>query len=75
MVVSAGDMKGHVGRSNVDYDGMHGNSGYGDKKADVSRILEFADGLNLVICNTLFTKQESQMVTYAAGPVKSVVDF
>ena len=38
-------------------------------------ILEFADGLNLVVCNTLFVKQESQLVTYAAGPVKSKVDF
>jgi len=38
------------------------------------RILEFADGLNLVTCNTLFMKQESQMVTYAAGAVKSMVD-
>jgi len=38
-------------------------------------ILEFADGLNLVICNTLFTKQEAKLVTYLAGPVKSTVDY
>jgi len=37
--------------------------------------LEFADGLNLVICNTLFTKQEAKLVTYVAGPVKSTVDY
>jgi len=36
--------------------------------------LEFADGLNLVICNTLFTKQEAKLVTNVAGPVKSTVD-
>ena len=36
-----------------------------------TRILEFADGLNLVICNTLFTKQEAKLVTY----VKSTVDY
>ena len=36
---------------------------------------EFADRLNLVICNTLFMKQESQLVTYAAGHVKSTVDY
>jgi len=47
----------------------------GDRNTDGSRILEFADGLNLVICNTLFMKQESQLVTYAAGPVKSTVDY
>jgi len=38
---------------------------------DGSRILEFADGLNLVIYNTLFTKQEAKLVTYVAGQVKS----
>jgi len=37
--------------------------------------LEFADGLNLVICNTLFTKQGAKLVTYVAGPVKSTVDY
>ena len=62
-----------VGRSNAGYDRTHGGFGYGDRNADGSRILEFADGLNSVICNTLFMKQESQLVTYAAGPVKSTV--
>jgi len=75
MVVCAGDMNSHTGSSNVDYDGTHGGFGYGSRKADGSRILEFADGLNLVICNTLFTKQEAKLVTYVAGPVKSTVDY
>ena len=73
--VFAGDMNGHVGSSNVGYDGTHGGFGYGFRNADGSRILEFADGLNLVICNTLFTKQEAKLVTYVAGPVKSTVDY
>ena len=68
-------MNGHVGSSNVGYDGTHGSFGYGNRNADRSRILEFADGLNLVICNTLFMKQESQSVTSAAGRVKSTVDY
>ena len=46
MVVFAGDMNGHVGSSNVGYDGTHGGFGYGSRNADGSRILEFADGLN-----------------------------
>jgi len=58
-VVLAGDMNGHVGSSNVGYDGMHGGFGYGDRNADGSRILLVADGQKLVICNTLFMKQES----------------
>ena len=56
MVVLAGDMNGHVGSSNVGYDGKSGGFGYGDGNRDGSRILKFADGLNLVICNTLFMK-------------------
>jgi len=63
MVVFAGDMNGHIRSCNVGYDGTHGGFGYGSRNADVSRILEFADGLNLVICNTLFTKQEAKLVT------------
>jgi len=51
MVVLAGDMDGHVGSSNVGYNGTHGGFGYGDRNADGFRILEFADQLNLVICN------------------------
>jgi len=65
----------HIGFDFELYDGTHGGFGYGDKNADGSRILEFADGLNLVICNTLFMKQESQMVTCATGAVKSTVDY
>ena len=63
MVVFAGDMNGHVRSSNVRYDGTHGGFGYGSRNADGSRILEFADGLNLVICNTLFMKQVAKLVT------------
>ena len=47
MVVLAGDMNGHAGNGNAGNDGTHGGFGYGDRNADASRILEFADGLNL----------------------------
>jgi len=75
MIVLAGVMNGHVGSSNAGNDGTHGGFEYGDRKADGSRILELADGPYLVICNTLFMKQESQLVTYAAHPVKSTNDY
>ena len=55
--------------------GASGDFGYGSRNADGSRILEFADRLNLVICSTLFTKPEAKLVTYVAGPVKSTVDY
>jgi len=57
MVMLVGDTNGHDGSNSVGYDGMHGGYEFGDRNADGSRILEFADGLNLVICNTLFMKQ------------------
>jgi len=75
MVVLAGDMNEHIGSSNVSSDGTQGAFRYGDRNVDGSKTLEFADGLNLVICNTLLMKQESQLVTYAAGPVKRTVDY
>jgi len=56
-------MNGHVGTGNAGFDGKHGGYGYGVRNADGYRILEFIDGLNLVICNTLFMKQESKLVT------------
>jgi len=38
MVVLAVDVNGHVGSSNVDYDGMHGDFGYGDRNADQRKL-------------------------------------
>jgi len=58
MVVFAGNMNGHIGSSNVGYDGTHGCFGYGSRNADGSRILEFADGLNLVICNDILRSRK-----------------
>ena len=70
MVVLAGDMNGHVGSNNVGCDGTHCSYRYGVRTADGSMILEFADGLILVICNALFMKQESKLVTCIAGSAK-----
>jgi len=75
LVYSVALKRQKIGSSNVGYDGTHGGFGYGCRNADGSRILEFADGLNFVICNALFRKQEAKVVTYVAGPVKSTVDY
>jgi len=53
--------------SNVGYDGTHGGFGYGSKNADGSRIMEFADGLNLVICNTLIVYEAGSQVGNICG--------
>jgi len=52
MAVAAGDL-GHSGTL--------GRCGYGSRNANGARILEFADRLNLVICNT----QEAKLVSHA----------
>ena len=66
MVMLACDINRHVGSCNVSYDGTHCGYEYGVRNADGCSILEFAnaDRLNLVICNTLFMKQEYKLVTY-----------
>ena len=50
-------------KCNVGCDGTRGSFRYAVWNADSSMILEFADRLNLVICNTRFMKQESKVVT------------
>jgi len=75
MVVLVGDMNGYAGSNTVCYNGTHGGYGFGDRNANGTRILEFANGLNLVICNTMFMKQESKLVTYVAGSAKFTVDY
>jgi len=42
--VFAGDMNGHVGSSNVGYDGTHGGFGYGSRNTDGSRIMNLQMG-------------------------------
>jgi len=62
----------HVRSSNVGYDGTHGGCVYAASNAADSGILGVCRWV--CICNTLFMKQESKLVTYVAGSVKSTVD-
>ena len=75
VVIVAGDLNGHVGKTSSGYEGVHGGFGYGDRNVEGVRILEFGDAMNLVICNTMFTKDDMKLVTYESGSVKSVVDY
>jgi len=75
MVVFAGDMNGHVGSSNVGYDCTHGGFGYRDMNADGSMILEFARWAKLSHLQHIVREAGTQLVTYAAGLVKSMVDY
>jgi len=70
MVVLAGDMNGHVGIMLAMMEcmvvmGME----LGIQDFGVCRQAK------LVICNTLFMKQQSKLVTYVRGPAKTAVNY
>ena len=62
-----GDFNGHVGRSSLGYDGIHGGFGWGECNGEGERILEFADSLDMVVGNTFFTKDDEKLITYKSG--------
>ena len=70
-----GDFNGHVGRSSVGYDGIHGGFGWGERNRDGERILEFADSLDMVVGNTFFKKDDKKFITYKSGNCATVIDY
>ena len=55
---------GHVGALADGYEGVHGGSGFGVRNTEGVRILEFGDALDMVVCNTMFKKRPSRLITY-----------
>ena len=74
-IVLGGDLNGHVGDRTDGYQGVHGGYGYGNRNAEGERVLEFCDAMDMSVCNTLFKKEESKLVTYESGGVRSTVDY
>ena len=62
-----GDFSGHIGTNAAGYDGVHGGYGFGDRNMDGERLLEFAESLDVVICNSLFKKRKIHLVTYSSS--------
>uniref|UniRef100_UPI00358F5306 craniofacial development protein 2-like n=1 Tax=Myxine glutinosa TaxID=7769 RepID=UPI00358F5306 len=75
VVVVGGDLNGHVGRSIDGFEGVHGGYGYGVGNGEGERILEFADGADLLICNTQFQKEDNKLVTCTSGGSTTTVDY
>src|SRR5260221_7834353 len=69
-----GDLNGHVVVKIDGYEGVHGGHGFGTKNMEEGRILEFGDAMDLVVCNTMFKKEESKLVTYESGGTRSTID-
>ena len=69
------DFNCHVGTSADGFDGVHGGKGYGARNAEGEMLLELAAAMKLCVVNTWFQKEETKIVTYESGGMKTVVDF
>ena len=70
-----GDFNGHVGRSSLGNDRIHGGFGRGERNRDGKRILEFADSLDMVVGNTFFKKDDEKLITNESGNCATVIDY
>ena len=68
-------MNGHVGKTTAGYEDVHGGFGYGVRNAEGACILEFGLTLDMVVCNTLFNKHRSRLITYSSGGVNTQIDY
>jgi len=74
-LIVCGDLNGHVGAEADGFEGVHGGKGFGVRNVEGEMLLEFADAMGLVVCNTWFTKKDAQKVTYESGGFKTMVDY
>jgi hypothetical protein len=75
VILLGGDLNGHVGSRSDDYVGVHGGFSFGTRNVEGERILEFGDAMEMVVCNTLFKKEDKKLVTYESGGVSSTIDY
>ena len=75
IIVSCGDWNGHVGRTAVGYEDIHGGFGFGELNDDGERILDFAVANDLAISNTFFCKRDNHLITYHSGSFKTQIDL
>ena len=70
-----GGFNGHVRRSSLGYDGIHGGFGWGERNKDDERILKLADSVDMVVGNTFFKKGDEKLITYKSGNCATVIDY
>jgi len=70
-----GDLNGHVGTTNIGFEGVHGGFGYGDRNQEGKDILDFAVAYDLLVANTFFRKRQSHLVTFSSAQHSSQIDF
>ena len=59
-----GDMNGHVGARNTNYEGVHGHHGYCVLNNEGIRLLNFCVANDLILVNIRFIKREQHIITY-----------
>ena len=69
------NMNDHVGRNADGYGGVHGGMGFGTRNAECKSIIEFSDTMGMVVCNTLYNKEDSKLITHQTGYNRSIIDY
>ena len=70
-----GDLNGHVGQDNYDYEDCHGGRGFGARNDPGSEILELCKSFGLIVLNTMFIKEPRHLVTYCSGSHETQIDY
>ena len=77
LIFIGGDLNGHVGELNHDYEDVHGGKGSCSKVRDDEgeAILTMSRAHGLVVLNTWFVKQERHLITYCSGAHATQIDY
>ena len=75
LVIVGGDFNGHEGMPSEGYEGVHGGFGFGSRNKEGERLLEFGTATDMVVCNTLFRKRLSRLITYKSGGCQTQIDY
>ena len=70
-----GDFNGLIDCTSEGYGGVHGGVGLDERNTEGEKILEFSVANQLVICNFLFKKRVSHLVTYHSGDSSTLADY
>ena len=70
-----GDLNGHMGTSNIGFEGMHEGSRYGSRNQEEEEVLHFVIAYDMFIANIFFKKRESYLVTFNNGRHTSQIHY
>jgi hypothetical protein len=74
-LIVCGDMNGHVGALANGFESVHGGRGFGERNAEGEMLLEFLCGMDMIVANTWFEKEEAKKITYESGGSRTVIDY